>query len=98
MADEVRRARSGLRTHVLSRVQLVVALVLTGLLAAGLALTLMSPLAWLMPVVALVGLPVLGMSGLRQARARRQDDCRVAEEAARGIAQVEDWLAEHHKA
>ncbi len=98
MADGVRRAGSGLRPHLLGRVELVAAFVLAGLLAAGLALTLMSSSAWLMPVAALVGLLVLGLRGLRHARSRRQDDCRVAAEAARGIVQVEAWLAQHHKA
>jgi membrane protein implicated in regulation of membrane protease activity len=66
-------------------------------LLPGLALTVLSPGAWPIPVVALVGLlTVLLAGGRRLASSGREQDRRVTAEASSGIAQLESWLAQRH--
>lgn len=92
-----RGARRGPRTPVLGPLERVAAAVVAGLLAAGLALTLMSPSAWPVPAVVVPALLALWVRGTRQAATVHADDCRVAAEAAVGIAQVEAWLAQQNR-
>ena len=84
MAASVNRMRLGLRP-----VELVALAVFACALLPGLALTALSPAAWPIPAVALVGLVVMVLTGLR--RARTVADA-VSAEAAAGTAQLEEWL------
>lgn len=65
-------------------------------LLPGLALTALSPNAWPIPVVALVGFLTIWVAGGRQGPGERHVDRRVEAEASSGIAQMERWLAERH--
>lgn len=66
-------------------------------LLPGLALTALSPNAWPIPVLALVGLLTVWVAGGRRPDAGGRDrDRLVKEEASSGIARLESWLAERH--
>jgi len=70
-------------------VELVALAVFACALLPGLALTVLSPAAWPIPAVALVGLAVMVLTGLR--RARTTADA-VSAEASQGTTQLEEWL------
>lgn len=89
MGVAARRVKSGLRP-----VQLVALGVFALALLPGVALTLLSPAAWPIPVAALVGVVVMVLTGAR--RARSEDD-EVSVEAASGTEQLEDWLRQRHR-
>lgn len=84
LAGSASRVRLALRP-----VELLALVVFAFALPSGLALTALSPAAWPIPAVALVGLAVMVLTGVR--RARTMADA-VAAEASAGTAQLEEWL------
>lgn len=84
LAASASRVRLALRP-----VELLALAVFAFALLSGLALTVLSPAAWPIPAVALVGLAVMVLTGVR--RARTTADA-VSAEASQGTAQLEEWL------
>ena len=72
---------------------LLILLVSVSALVPGLALAAVSPGAWPLPLMGLVGVMLV----LRRA-ARPGGESTVSSEAARGIAEIEGWLAERDRA
>lgn len=77
----------------------VVALVgFASALLPGLALVVLSPAAWPIPLAALVGLVVTVLAVRRRDRPDRPERDDVSAEAATGTAELEEWLREQHHA
>jgi hypothetical protein len=93
--DGTDRGKPGRRTY--GTLELVGLAVFALTLLPGLALTALSPQAWPIPAVALVGLLTVGLAGGRRPSTSSRDASRrVAAEASTGIAELESWLAQRH--
>ena len=97
MTTPSRPARRRRGRPVLSGGELVLLLVCASLVPSGVALTVLSPPAWPIPVLALLGALGLLVRGLL-ARPAPQPDAPspVTPEVEAGIAEIEQWLAQRN--